>query len=278
MKKVKIIADSVSDMTLEEAKKYDIDIVPLTIIFDNKEYRDGVDIDTNGLFRLMEEKDGFPQTAQVSPGVFYEKFKEYRDQDREIVLITMSSKLSGTFNSANMAKNQLGQEGIYIVDSLNVTMGQYCLVKYAISLRDQGKSAQEIFTILEEAKNKVKSSVYLDTLDNLARSGRISRATEFVGSMLKIKPIIRLIEGQIIPVSRERGQKKAIQYVVNDLKKEGLRPGTKVILGSCLETDNLGILEEVCQEMGFPYECLEVGAVTASHIGPNAMGYFLIEE
>lgn len=278
MKKVKIIADSVSDMTLEEAEKLDIEIIPLTIIFDGIEYKDGIDITTDKLFQLMEETEGFPQTAQISPMNFYEKYQEYLSEDMDLIVITMSSKLSGTYNSANIAKNDFSDKEIYIIDSMNVTAGEYLLVKYAAMLRDEGKSAREIYRELEETKNKIKCCVYLDTLDNLARSGRINKAVEFVGTMLRIKPVVTVIDGEIIPVAKERGEKRAIQYVINSLKNEKLRKKTKVCIGSCLEGKNAKSLKEACDTLGFAYEVVEVGAVTASHIGPYALGYFLIEE
>lgn len=278
MRKVKIITDSVADITLEEAKSLDVDVLPLTVTFDEVEYKDGVDITTDKLFNLMKEHDGFPTTSQVAPYLFSDKMQECLDNEMDIVIITMSSKLSGTYNTANLVKSQFEYENIYVVDSLNVTCGQYVLLKYAIILRDQGKSAKEIYEELEVAKYRIKSSVFLDTLDNLARSGRITKTAGFVGGLLQVKPIIKLIDGIIQPVSKERGIRKAINYILSDLEKENLKEGTKVCLGSCLESENLKYLVEKCEELGLPYEKLEVGPVTASHIGPYAMGYFLLEE
>lgn len=278
MRKVKIITDSVSDISLEEAKELDIEVLPLTVIFNEVEYKDSLEIDTKKLFKLMDEHDGFPSTSQVSPKAFKDAMSKYIDEGMDLIVITTSSKLSGTYNSANLMKSQFDDSRIFLIDSLNVTAGEYVLLKEAVRLRDRGFDAISIYNQIEEDKHKVKSCVYLDTLDNLARSGRISKTAGFVGSVLKVKPIIELIDGEIVATSKERGVKKAISHLLNRLETETVKKGSKVCIGSCLESDKISLLEEKCKELGFDYDVLEVGPVTASHIGPYAMGYFLISE
>lgn len=278
MRKVKLITDSVSDITLEEAERLDIEILPLTVIFNGVEYKDSLEIDTKKLFKLMDEHDGFPTTSQVSPKSFKDAMSKYIAEDMDLVVITTSSKLSGTYNTANLIKSQFDDSRVFLVDSLNVTAGQYVLLKHAVNLRDKGFDALSIFNSLEEDKHKLKSCVYLDTLDNLTRSGRISKTAGFVGSMLQVKPIVELRDGEIVAIAKERGVKKAINHILKSLESETPRKGTKVCIGSCLESDRIIQLEEKCKELGFDYETLEVGPVTASHIGPYAMGYFLLSE
>lgn len=278
MRKVKIITDSVSDISLEEAEKLDIDVLPLTVIFNGVEYKDSIEIDTKKLFKLMDESEGFPTTSQVAPMAFRDLMKKHIERDLDLVIITMSSKLSGTYNNANIIKTQFDSSRVFVVDSLNVTAGQYVLLKEAVRLRDKGFDAISIYNQLEEDKHKVRSCVYLDTLDNLTRSGRISKTAGFVGSVLKVKPIIELIDGEIVATAKERGVKKAISHIVNRLEKETVKKGSKVCIGSCLESDKISLLEAKCKELGFDYDVLDVGPVTASHIGPYAMGYFLISE
>lgn len=219
MKKIKLMTDSVADIREIEAKELDIEIIPLNILFAGEQYSD-VDLTSKELFDLMDEHEGFPTTSQVNPQVFVDTFKKYLDQDYQIVLITMSSRLSGTYNSANIAKEILDSDDIFIIDSLNVTCGQYLLLKYMVKLRDEGKTAKEITSTINIAKMKLKTHTYLNTLDYLMRSGRVDKISGFVGSMLGIKPIIVIEDGKLIPVRKVRGTKNAMKSVVEDLRKK----------------------------------------------------------
>lgn len=277
MRKVKILADSVSDITLDKAKDWGVDIIPLTINFRGQSYKDGVTITAEELIKKMEGNDDFPTTSQVTPGVFMDSFKEYIDLDMDIVLITMSEKLSGTYQSAVLAASSFPEGRIHVVNSDNVTGGEYVLVKYGVKLRDEGKSGAEIAATLDKAKERVKTCVAFDTLEFLIRSGRISKVSGFVGGMLGIKPIVKIYDGILHPVAKERGKKKALSYLLNSLREEKIDGSSIICLAHSSQPEGLDGLKEELDLRKIPYDEIHIGGVTCSHVGPNAAAYFLIE-
>ncbi len=278
MNKVKILADSVSDLTQETAEKWGVEIIPLTINFNGESYRDFYEINAGKLFELMKGNKEFPTTSQVTPAAFYEVFKKYTDEGYDVVLITMTEKLSGTHQSSVIAAGAFPEGRVYTVDSMNVTAGEYLLVKMAVKMRDEGKSAAEIAQTLNDAKYRIRSCVAFETLENLIRSGRISKTAGFVGGMLGIKPTAKVENGELIPTAKERGTKKALAHILSSLKKERPMKFPGVVLAHSDQKEGLKILQDELKERNIPYEIIEIGGVTASHVGPHACAYFLIEE
>lgn len=276
LRKVKILADSVSDITRENAEKLGIEIVPLIINFMEESYLDGETITAQELFKKMEGNNEFPTTSQVTPVRFFDHFKKYIDEDMDIVVITMSGELSGTYQSAVLASQNFPEKRVFVIDSSNVTGGEYVLVKLALKLRDKGKSAEEIYNEVLKAKEKVKSKVALDTLEFLIRSGRISKVAGFVGGMLGIKPIITISEGKLHAIAKERGTKKAVNHVLESLKNENLNENSIVCLAHSSQPEGLRTMKDYLEENNIPYDEIHIGGVTASHVGPNASAYFLI--
>ena len=163
---VKIICDSAGDISLEQAKEWGVTVLPLKTIWEGKEYLDGVTMEPHKFYERLIETDELPTTSQVTPYEFQEAFKQVIEEKNTAVCLTVSSKLSGTYQSALIANEEVDYQ-IELVDTLNVTLGEHILVKRAVELRDQGKSAKEIAQILNEEKNKVRVIALLDTLEYL---------------------------------------------------------------------------------------------------------------
>ena len=161
---IRIIVDSGSDLLPEVACEHNIQVLPLLANVNGIEYRDGIDLERDGFYALLEETGAFPKTSQVSPHAFAEAFKEARDSGDEVIAITLSSALSGTYQSAKLAQAMVGEEGVYVVDSLTATYAIAMIAEYACALHDEGLSAKQIVAEIERFKGRVKLVAVLDTL------------------------------------------------------------------------------------------------------------------
>lgn len=205
---IKILVDSASDISLKEAQELGIDMIPLQIQFGDKEYLDGVDLTNREFFEKLIESNEIPKTSQINKYSFTSKFEEMTKDGDEVIAITLSSKLSGTYNSAiAAAKHFVGK--VHVVDSLNVCIGERILCQYAMLLVKQGKlSITEIVNELETKKKKIELIAVLDTLKYLRKGGRISSVTAFAGEMLSIKPVISIVKGEVKLIGKAIGSKK----------------------------------------------------------------------
>ena len=189
MEKIKIITDSTLDLPSDIIKEKDIEVLPLLINFGEESYLDGLEINTKEMLDRIERENILPTTAQVTPNRFEKIFKKYLDEGYKIVTLVLSSEMSGTYQSACIAKNMLESDDIVVIDSRNVTSGLGVLVLKACEFRDNG---DDIFEIEEKIKNvipKVKSSLSFESLENLVRGGRLSKAAGAIGSVLGLRLI-----------------------------------------------------------------------------------------
>ena len=217
---IQIIADSGCDITQEEAKKLGIRVLPIKTTFDETEYLDGVDLSHTEFFEKLIESDVFPKTSQISPFDYEQVYEEVKANGDVAIVISLSSKLSGCFQSANIAASDY--EGIiYPFDSLSVTIGQRILIEHAVALRDKGCTLEEILASLEEKKHHVKLIALLDTLEYLRKGGRISAAAAAAGSLLSIKPVIAIEEGEVAVLGKARGSKAGNNMLRQMIDKEG---------------------------------------------------------
>ena len=190
MEKIKIITDSTLDLPVSLIREKDIEVLPLLINFGEESYLDGVEITTHEMLERMEKENVLPTTAQVTPNRFEDTFKKYLNEGYKIVTLTLSSEMSGTYQSACIAKNMLESDDIVVIDSRNVTSGLGVLALKACEFRDNGDS---IFEIEEKIKNiipKVKSSLGFESLENLVRGGRLSKTAGTIGSVLGLRLIL----------------------------------------------------------------------------------------
>ena len=271
--KTRIITDSSADLMNKEKER--VTFVPLTISFDGEEYKDGVTIDHKTFYKKLIESDVLPTTSQATPFNFAEKFKEVEEAGESAVVITISSKLSGTYQSAMIAAEDF--ENIYVVDGDSAAVGGGILVEYALQLVDQGLEAREIAEKLEKVKEKVVVVALVDTLEYLKKGGRISSAVAFAGTVLNIKPVISLTNGTINILGKARGSKQGNNLLVQEIEKAGGADFTKpVLLGYTGISDALllkyiedskAIWEGNMEEIRYT----TIGSAIGTHIGPGAV-------
>ena len=271
--KTRIIVDSTADLTPEYKER--VHIVPLTVNFGEKEFIDGVTIEKKEFYEKLIESDVMPTTSQAGPDAFIREFDKAKEAGEEVLVITLSSKLSGTYQSACIASEDY--ENVYVVDSLTTAIGQSILVELAIGMLDEGKSAKEIAQALETEKEKVLVVALIDTLEYLKKGGRISKTSAVVGGVLNIKPVVSIDNGVINILGKARGSKMGNNLLAEEIKKAGGVDFSKpVLLGYTGISDALlqkyiedskhlweGNLDEIRYEI--------VGSVIGTHAGPGAV-------
>ena len=279
---VRIICDSASDITQEQAKEWGIDVLPLKILWDGEEYLDGVTMKTRDFFEKLIETDELPTTSQLSPFDYENAFQEAVDAGDTVVCFTVSSKLSGTYQSANIAKEEFGDK-VIVVDTLNAAVGEQIIVKRAIELRDSGKSAQEIASIINEEKKNVKIIALIDTLEYLKKGGRISATTAMAGAVLNIKPVVAIENGEIGVLGKARGSKNGNNKLMELVQKDGIDFSRPFLLTYAGLNDDLlqkyirdssSLYEGKVQELGI----VPLGSVIGTHVGPGAIAIAFFAE
>ncbi|MDF2882411.1 MAG: DegV protein [Clostridiaceae bacterium] len=277
MDKIKIITDSTADLPSKLLAENNIEAIPLLVSMNGNTFRDGIDINLNELLNKMNSIDEFPGTAQINPQRFYECYKSYLEAGYKIVSIHLSSKMSGTYQSACIAKNMLETDDIVIIDSCNVTSGLGLLVLKACRLRDEGLDILQIEREIIRAIPHVKSVLAFETLDNLVKGGRLSKTAGIIGNILGIKPILAVENGEMELKDKVRGSKKAIRYILDYVSRVGIKDGEAAILLHVHNKDILDILREDLNEENRKFIECEVGCVVGVHAGPGACGVFFIE-
>ena len=273
---VRIITDSASDITADIAARLNVDVLPLKTIFGEEEFLDGVNISHKEFYEKLIESDVHPTTSQIPPYDFEQAFEEVKKAGDTAVCITLSSKLSGTYQSACIAAEDY--EGIvYVVDSENVAIGEQILVEMAAKLRDTGKSAAEIADVSESEKKKICLIALLDTLEYLKKGGRISGAAAMVGGMLSIKPVISMEEGEIAVLGKARGSKNGQNLLREYIQKQGEVDYSKAWnlaytgLSDELLRKYIADSAELYAAFGNELPIRTIGSTIGTHAGPGAI-------
>ncbi len=272
MEKIKIITDSTADLSKEIYEKYDIDVLPLLINFGEDSYLDGVEINPDKVFERIKKENILPTTAQVTPSRFVESYKKYLSEGYKIISIHMSSVMSGTYQSACIAKEMLETEDIVVIDSQKVTAALGMLVLKAAKLREKEHDVLKIEQELNVIKEKIKVSIYFDSLEYLVRGGRISKTAGIVGSMLGIKLILEIKDGLMAVKDKIRGNKKSIKKIISDLESVTLDEDLPVIL---IDVNNVEIkeaLKEYMEANNVDFVECPVGSSVCIHSGPGCCG------
>ena len=274
---VKIIVDSTADMDISVAER--VAIVPLTVHFGEKEYISGVDMDNQRFYELLAETKDLPTTSQPTPFAFAKAFEEAVNNGHEVVCITLSGKLSGTNQSANIAADDF--EGkVFVVDSNTVTISLGLLARYALSLADQGLTAAEIAAELEQKKDRVRMLALVDTLEYLKKGGRVSPTVAFAGGLLNIKPVITVDEGEVKVLGKARGNKQGNSLLNQEARKQGIDLAMPLMVGYTGTDDALltRFLEDG-DEFWKNAPAAQIGSVVGTHAGPGAVAvaYFAAE-
>ena len=272
---VVIVCDSTADLQISAKNKYGIKTVPLKVHFGDEEYRDGVDITAEEFYRKLESSKVLPTTSQPSPGDFVEMYKGIlADGDHSIISIHLSAKLSGTHHSAEMAKRMLPDSDIEVIDSKLASTAYGIIVLEAAKAAANGKNKDEIVSLIEDLLDRVSVMFVVDTLEYLKKGGRIGKAQALLGTMLNIKPILTLEAGEIMPLTKARGRKKAISELIQKMQ-EKIGSEKQTLMGIMHASDPQGaeMVKGEITKVWSPDSMVEsmVGPVIGTHTGPGTL-------
>ena len=277
---VKIITDSGSDFEPNELKELIIDCIPLSVNFGDEEYKDNVTISKDEFFDKLKNTTETVKTSQPSLHDIVEEFEAAEHSKDGGVAIFMSSKISGTANTAQIACDMIGCKNVYVIDSLTASAGQKLLVEYAVKLRRQGKNSKEIYEEIERIKTKISLLACLDTLEYLHNGGRVSQTKAMLATVARIKPVIRLSGGDVELLAKSFNIKRGIKSLAERLEREELNPLFPVYV---MYSDNESLANDLTSDIKrllpnvHSVETVKVGAVIGSHIGTNACGIAFVK-
>ena len=278
---IRILVDSSSDYSQEEVQEKGLVFVPIRIELAGKEYLDGIDLERDRFFELLQETGEFPLPSQPSPQEFLDIFQEVKEAGDDLVCILLSSHLSGTCQSARLASQMMDYEDhIFIVDSRAATYNIKVMADYALELVHDGLSAAEIAERLEAFKSRVHVVAMIDTLEYLRRGGRIGKAAAVVGDLARIKPVIYVTpEGEIGLAGKALGKNKAINMILKWIGEHPLDESFPAYSIYSYGTENSEVFEESLSREGIRFdERLQIGATIGTHIGPGAFGFVYVEK
>ncbi len=271
--KTRIIVDSTTDLMPEHKRR--VSIVPLTVRFGDEEFIDGVTIDHKTFYEKLAEGIYVPSTSQATPHAFEKEYEKVKTTGEEAVVITVSSKLSGTYQSAVMASQEY--ENIYVVDSGTGSVGGGILTELALKYADKGMSAKEIAQKLNQDKQKIIIVALVDTLEYLKLGGRISKTVAFAGTVLNIKPVLSIIGGEIRLLGKARGSRHGNNQLVKEINKVGGVDFTKPVLLGYTGLSNELLLQYIKDSKSIwegnvdTVRHTTIGSVIGTHAGPGAV-------
>ena len=274
--RVTIITDSASDITQAEARQWGITVLPLKTRFGDTEYLDGVTMTHDQFYQRLVESDELPATSQLSPFDYAEAFRRGAQDGAQVLCITLSSRLSGSYQSACIAAEELPGR-VTVVDSRNVCVGQRVLVELALQLARAGEGAEAIAAWLEQERSRVRVIALLDTLEYLRRGGRISAASAVAGTLLSIKPVVAVEDGAVVVLGKARGSKNGGNMLNSLVEKSG---GIDFSRPLCLGYAGLSdaLLQKYIADSAplysghpgpLPVSC--IGSTIGTHVGPGAI-------
>ena len=279
---VRIITDSAADFEPQELENKNITCIPLTVSFGSEDYQENVNLDKTRFYELLASSGEFPKTAQASPQILMDLFEAAERAGEEAIYITLSSALSGTYQSAMAVKDMVDSEKCYVFDGKNGTGGQRMVVERAVELRDAGLNAKQIIAELETFRDKIVLFACINTLENLYKGGRISQTAYAIGSLAQIKPIIQVdVEGRVIVPAKAMGMRKGMDMLCKRLEAQPVDENHPLYV---MYTSDRSVAETLAQrlaEAGYavPSErIIQVGAAIGTHIGPSACGLVYIEK
>ena len=275
---VKIVTDSCSDIAPELAQKLEITVVPLYVQFGDKVYRDNVDLTTEEFYQRLAQNKVVPTTSTVTPAFFAQLFSKLGEQTEGILTITLSQKYSGTYASALQGKTMV-KNGCHIevVDSQLVAGAQMLLAIKSAQMAQSGASLDQISEWVKKAIPRIHARMSFDTLEYLRRGGRIGKAQAFLGSLLKVHPILGIKDGETFPIARPRSRTQAIDFLVNFVK--GFRHIEALAIEDATTPDELEILAERLKNVAPPDHTYrsKVSPVVGTHVGPHVLAVSVLE-
>lgn len=274
MKPLRIITDSSSDISQKEAKDLGIEVIPLKISFGGDTFLDGVDFTPDQFFEKLSSSIELPHTSQISPQEYIDIFTDAKNKGDRVLLLPLSSQLSGTYQSALLAKEIVGYNEIYIFDTLSAVAGVRILVMEAL-MHCKEMDIDQLIEYLTDIRGRIRIYAILDTLEYLFKGGRLSKAGYTIGSLLNFKPIIRVWDGKVELAAKERGSKKAMQTQLAKMKQHVIDFSHPIYVVYTANTGRVEEMKKLCLENGIDLTkmpLISIGATIGVHIGPNVAG------
>ena len=273
---IRVVVDSSSDMFTGDR----ISVVPMQVQIDDKDYFDGVDLTRDAFYDVLTNTSSFPKTSQPSPQALVDIFEDAKAKGETVIAIMLSGGLSGTYQSAILAKQIVDYDKIYVIDSKTTSYGVKILVDYVFTLEKEGKTVEEIVEKVEKIKRRITIYAGLDTLEYLSRGGRLSKAAEVIGNMVNIKPIITLDEvGKIQVPTKCLGVVKAIRYMVDKVLKDEIDINHAFYTAYTSGIENVEKLEKKLGKEGIHVDGrAQVGPTIGSHLGPNSYALIFVRK
>ncbi|MBM6828600.1 DegV family protein [Anaerotignum lactatifermentans] len=277
---VRIVTDSTCDLTKERLAELGVLCVPLTVHFGEEEYRDGVDMTNPEFYEKLRKAAEIPTTAQPTPHAFEEVFAQCLERGEDVVCVLISTELSGTAQSANIAKNTLESDRIHIVDSRTACLALGLLVEIAAQRAAEGRSAEEIAAEMESLTDRVRINAAVETLEYLKKGGRLSGTAAALGTMLNIHPLVGILGGKVVQLGKARGKKKMFESLRKMTEEEGIDDKYPVLLGHAQSMENYEQLRQACQPLTEGRTVLygEIGSVIGTHAGPGVVAITYIKK
>ncbi|MCI9225798.1 MULTISPECIES: DegV family protein [unclassified Acutalibacter] len=277
---VKILTDSSCDLSPARCEELGVEMLPITVNFGGESFRAHEDISNEEFYEKLAAASELPKTAQITPAFFEEKFTGYKESGEEVVCLFISSMMSGTLQSARIAKNMVNADKVYLPDTLNVTFALGLLVEEAVKMRDRGLSAAEIASEVEKLVPRVRLWALIDDLKYLKMGGRLSATSALVASILGICPIITLENGLVEVVGKARGKKAAFKFIQNMVAKEPISGDFAVTIGHAAVPNTRDDFMDFMSAELKKREILklDIGSIVGTHTGPGACGLAYIRK
>ncbi|EYE89388.1 fatty acid-binding protein DegV [Fervidicella metallireducens AeB] len=270
MAKIRVVVDSTAYFTKEYVSENNIDVVQLKVEFGGVTKDEGFPGEFEEFYNKLKNSTDFPVTSQPPVGAFVKVFQDAVDNGEEVITLTFSSKLSGTYNCAKLAAEMVAPDKITVIDSESAVAVHRFLAEIAVDLAKEGKTREEIIKAIEDQKTRMGIHLTVGSLEYMKRGGRLSGAKALVGTLLNIKPIIGLVDGLLIPVEKVRGKNKAIEMMISKIPDDV----KKISIGQVLNMEEANRVKAILEEKFKDAEVTiyEVGPVIGSHLGPETIG------
>ncbi|MEI2327981.1 DegV family protein [Priestia megaterium] len=280
MAKIKVVTDSTIDLTLEEAEKYGIEMIPLCINIDNETYLDRVELTPTDFIKKMKNSKELPKSSQPAIGSFVEVYERLVSEGYDVISIHMTGGMSGTVRAAESAA-QMVEGNITVVDSMYITKALSFQVFEAVKMIEDGHTVEEIVTRLEEVRQNTNLFVVVDTLENLVKGGRIGRGKGLIGSLLNIKPIASLADGVYTPVAKVRSHSQVVKFLTKQFEEHTEGKSIKGV--GLVHADGFGLAsklkESIVKARGYTQFSIEdTTPIISTHTGIGAIGFMYFAE
>ncbi len=273
---IRFITDSTCEAPDEVLLHPAVTAVPLYVLFGHESLRDNVDITREEFWQRLPSAVPLPTTSQAPPSAFLAPFREYTDAGDEVITVVISSKLSRTYESAIQAQAELPGRPIDVVDSLTTSIGLGLMLQEGLRMAEAGKSRAEIVARFNSMRSEIRILFTVDTLEYLARGGRIGKAQAFLGTTLNLKPLLGIVNGEVAPVSRARGKRKALQDMIEQLAQQVPARGPQVQLGithALVREEANEVAAMLAERFATPHVwVVGLGPVLGTHVGPGTIG------